>query len=45
MYMRSYFSFLNEDYTKTEELVFQLAEEYSSNHWIAKSFILLSMSM
>tara|TARA_Y100001954_G_scaffold111379_1_gene120734 strand:+ start:944 stop:3997 length:3054 start_codon:yes stop_codon:yes gene_type:complete len=42
MYMKSYFTFLNEDYTKTEELVFQLAEEYSSNHWIAKGFILLS---
>jgi len=42
MYMYSYFAFLEEDYAKTEELVFQLAEEYSSNHWIAKGFILLS---
>tara|TARA_B100000683_G_scaffold60961_1_gene59225 strand:- start:6746 stop:9799 length:3054 start_codon:yes stop_codon:yes gene_type:complete len=42
MYMKSYFSFLNDDYIKIEELVFQLAEEYSSNHWIAKGFILLS---
>lgn len=42
MYMKSYFSFLNDDFIKTEELVFQLAEEYSSNHWIAKGFILLS---
>ena len=42
MYMKSYFSFLSEDYSKTEELVFKLAEEYSSNHWIAKGFVLLS---
>tara|TARA_B100001741_G_C16555009_1_gene602031 strand:+ start:3482 stop:6631 length:3150 start_codon:yes stop_codon:yes gene_type:complete len=42
MYMKSYFSFLNDDYVKTEEMVFQLSEEYSSNHWIAKGFVLLS---
>ena len=42
MYMRAYFSFLDEEYSATEELIFQLSEEYSSNHWIAKGFILLS---
>ncbi|MAO72177.1 MAG: hypothetical protein CMD02_06720 [Flavobacteriales bacterium] len=42
MYMKAYFTFLNEDFTKTEELIFQLAEEYSSNHWIAKGFVLLA---
>ena len=42
MYMRAYFSFLDEEYSETEELIFQLSEEYSSNHWIAKGFILLS---
>ena len=42
MYMKAYFTFLEEDYEQTESLVFQLAEEYSSNHWIAKAFLLLS---
>ena len=40
--MRAYFSFLDEEYLATEELIFQLSEEYSSNHWIVKGFILLS---
>ena len=42
MYLRSYFSFLEEDYLESERLVFDLAEKYSSNHWISKGFILLS---
>ena len=45
MYMKSYFTFLNEDYTKTEELIFQLAEEYSSNHWMQKDLFYFLMFM
>ena len=36
MFLRAYFSFLDEEYSITEELIFQLSEEYSSNHWITK---------
>ena len=42
MYMKSYFSYLEENYETTEELIFLMADQYSSNHWIAKGFILLS---
>ena len=42
MYMKSYFSFLEENYSETENLIFELSERYSSNHWIAKGFVLLS---
>ena len=42
MYLKSYFAFLDDNLEESEELVFKLADEYSSNHWIAKGFILLS---
>ncbi|MBT4478348.1 MAG: hypothetical protein HOC66_02965, partial [Flavobacteriales bacterium] len=42
MYMKSYFSYLEENYSETESLIFELSERYSSNHWIAKGFVLLS---
>ncbi|MGY8989296.1 MAG: tetratricopeptide repeat protein, partial [Flavobacteriales bacterium] len=42
MYMKSYFSYLEENYLETESLIFKLSERYSSNHWIAKGFILLA---
>ena len=42
MYMKAYFSYLEENYSETESLIFKLSERYSSNHWIAKGFILLS---
>ena len=37
-----YFSYLEENYSETESLIFELSERYSSNHWIAKGFVLLS---
>ena len=42
MYMKAYFSYLEENYSETESLIFELSERYSSNHWIAKGFVLLS---
>lgn len=42
LYMKAYFKYLEEDYGETEELIFLMAEQYSSNYWIAKGFILLS---
>ena len=42
MYMKSYFSYLEENYSESESLIFELSERYSSNHWIAKGFVLLS---
>ena len=40
--MKSYFSYLEENYSETESLIFELSERYSSNHWIAQGFVLLS---
>ena len=42
MYMKSYFTFLEDDYQQCEKLIFEMSDRYSSNFWIAKSFILLS---
>ena len=42
MYMKAYFMYLEERYQETEDLIFLMADQYSSNHWIAKSFILLA---
>ena len=42
MYMKAYFAYLEENYTETESIIFDLSESYSSNHWIAKGFVLLS---
>ena len=42
MYMKSYFTFLDEDYEECERLVFEMSDKYSSDFWIAKAFILLS---
>ena len=42
MYMKAYFTYLEENYVETESIIFDLAESYSSNHWIAKGFVLLS---
>ena len=39
--MRAYFSFLDEEYSITEKLIFQLSEEYSSNHWIKRIYFIV----
>ncbi len=42
MYLKCYFTYLEEDYDESERLIFLMPEKYSSDHWIAKAFILLS---
>ena len=42
MYKIVYFTYLEEDYEKTEELIFEMADKYSSDHWIAMGFVLLA---
>jgi tetratricopeptide (TPR) repeat protein len=41
-YYLAYLTYLDEDLVLAEHLVFALAEDYSSDHFIAKAFILLS---
>jgi tetratricopeptide (TPR) repeat protein len=41
-YYLAYLSYLDGDLVMAEQLIFALAEDYSSDHFIAKAFILLS---
>jgi TolA-binding protein len=42
-YFTAWFAFETNDYAKTEEIIFQMVDEYSSyDYWVAKSFILLA---
>ena len=38
----AFLTYLDGDFTLAEELIFSLADNYSSDHFIAKSFILLA---
>ena len=42
MYYIAYFSFLNDSLVHAENIIFDLADKYHSDHYIAKGFILLS---
>ena len=42
MYLKSYFLYLEDSFARSEEIIFQMADQYSSDHWIAKGFLLLS---
>ena len=42
MYYNAYFSFLNDSLVHAENIIFELADKYHSDHYIAKGFILLS---
>jgi len=41
-YMLSYLTFLDDDLELAEKMIFELAENYSNDYFIAKAFILLS---
>ena len=41
-YYLAYLTYLDEDLVLAEQMIFELAEVYSSDHFIAKAFILLS---
>ena len=42
MYYIAYFAFLNDSLSNAENTIFKLADDYHSDHYIAKGFILLS---
>tara|TARA_B100001564_G_scaffold324611_1_gene305526 strand:- start:10652 stop:13756 length:3105 start_codon:yes stop_codon:yes gene_type:complete len=42
MYYIAYFAFLNDSLSNAEKTIFKLADDYHSDHYIAKGFILLS---
>ena len=42
MYYNAYFSFLNDSLVHAENIIFELADKYHSDHYVAKGFILLS---
>ena len=41
-YMLAYFSFLNDSLQEAENTIYKLANDFTSEYWIAKGFILLS---
>ena len=41
-YFLAYLTFLDEDFLKSEQLIFALADDYTSDYFIARAFILLS---
>ena len=41
-YMMAYLNYLNDSLQMTETIIYQLANDFTSDYWIAKGFILLS---